>query len=90
MSLLVHKKYGNCVNDGLDIFSPPPRQTSNQYVFLVEVQPFATLTILDAIDFEVSSGGAQYIDLFTIYLNVTASVRNQNRTVLADGVEMPL
>ncbi len=70
--LLVHEKSADCLKSELDLFEPPPTQTSYQKSAYHEIPPSATLTESGPLEFYVSGSGDEYIDLMNtlLYLKV--------------------
>ena len=71
---LVHEKSAECVKSELDLFQPPPTQTSLEKGVWHEIPPSAALTEDGPLEFHVSGSGDEYIDLMHTMLYLKAKI----------------
>lgn len=79
---LVHPLSCECLSSGLDLFSVPPTQTAVEEGYFVEYYPLAALAPGAPIEFSVSGGTGEYMDLSNTFLHVRAKVSKNNGTAL--------
>ncbi|KAK7096804.1 hypothetical protein V1264_003867 [Littorina saxatilis] len=85
---LIHKFSHPCPKSELDIFQLPPTQTTILGGHHVEYRPLSTLTDAGPVEFFVSSGGDEYLDLNSSYLYVRLKVSNADDTNLAADADV--
>lgn len=86
-----HPHSCECAKSELDIFSVPLTQTSVDSAEWIAYNPVATVTEGVPIEFNVSSGGNDYIDLAHTRLSVAAKiVRNDGTDLQADDQVGPI
>jgi hypothetical protein len=71
---LVHEKSAESMKTELDLFQPPPTQTSLEKGFWHEIPPSATLTDDGPLEFHVSGSGDEYIDLMHTMLHLKVRI----------------
>ncbi len=76
----IHEGSCECMKSELDLFSVPPTQTSIESATTVEYRPVSSITDSGPIEFEISSSGAEYIDLNNSQLYVKAKIVKANGT----------
>ena len=81
----VHPQSCECIKSELDIFAVPPTQTSIEHGQYVEYNPIAAIALGQPIEFNISGGGQDYLDLANTQLYVKAQILRQNGTALADA-----
>ena len=81
----VHPQSCECFKSELDIFAVPPTQTSIEHGQYVEYNPIAAIALGQPIEFNISGGGQDYLDLANTQLYVKAQILRQNGNPLADG-----
>ena len=59
----VHPHSCECIKSELDIFAVPPTQTSIKHGQYVEYNPIAAIALGQPIEFNISGGGQDYLDL---------------------------
>ena len=84
----VHQQSCECLKSELDLFTVPPTQTSIESGTYVEYNPISTINDDTPIEFVVSGGGQDYIDLANTQLYVKAKIVKRDGTdiVAADRV----
>ena len=80
---LVHQQSCESVNSGLDLFCIPPTQTSIEDGYFVEIHPLATLSPMAPIDFSISGGTPDYLDLSNTFVSVQSKIVNSDGSDLA-------
>ena len=75
----------NCNREELLLFSIPPSDTALQSREWIEYRPVNQITGSTALDFNIPSQSAAYIDLKDILLNVTFRLTNSDGTPLTDN-----
>ncbi|KAK7500205.1 hypothetical protein BaRGS_00008428 [Batillaria attramentaria] len=80
---LMHDLSRPCPKSELDIFQVPPTQTTIVEGQYVEHRPLSTLTDAGPVEFYVSSGGEDYLDLNSTYLYVQLKLVNADDSNLA-------
>ena len=82
----VHPQSCECVKSELDIFIVPPTQTSIESGSTVEYNPIASIADGTPIEFSITGGGQDYIDLSNTELYVKVKVlRADNTPITAHG-----
>ena len=71
---LVHNKSIECLKTELDLFHPPPTQTSMEKGAWHEIPPSATLTGDGPLEFHVSGSGDEYVDLMHTQLYIRGRI----------------
>ena len=71
---LFHPQSCESVNTGLDLFSVPPTQTAVEEGQFVEFHSLSSLSPSAPVEFTISGGGAEYLDLSNTYLHVRAKI----------------
>ena len=71
---LFHLQSCESVKTGLDLFSVPPTQTAVEEGQFVEFHPLSSLLPLAPVEFTISGGGAQCLDLNNTYLHGRAKI----------------
>lgn len=84
---LLHPQSCECLDSGLDLFTVPPSQTAVEEGHYVEYHPLAALAAGAPIEFAISGGTGEYIDLSNTFLHVKAKVTKADGTNL-DGVDV--
>lgn len=79
---LLHEKSCPSADSGLDLFAVPPTQTSIEEGSFVEYHPLSTLSQNAPIEFHVSGGTGDYLDLSNTLLHVKAKVTKIDGTDL--------
>lgn len=82
---LLHPRSCETIHTGLDLFSVPPTQTSVAEGQFIEHHPISTLTSSAPIEFHISGGGGEYLDLCHTFLHVRAKIVKPDGTVLKEG-----
>ena len=59
----VHPQSCECIKSELDIFAVPLTQTSIEHGQYVEYNPIAAIALGQPIEFNISGGGQDYLDL---------------------------
>ena len=85
---LIHPQSGESAGTGLDLFSVPPTQTSVEDGQFVEFHPLSSLSPSAPIEFAISGGGTEYLDLSNTYLHVRAKVTNADGSDLDAGADV--
>jgi hypothetical protein len=75
---LVHEKSVECVKTELDLFQPPPTQTSLEKGVWHEIAPSSALTDDGPLEFHVSGSGDEYIDLMHTMLYLKVKIVKEN------------
>lgn len=83
MSFL-HAQSCECFKSELDIFALPPTQTSIESGQWVHYKPLSSISDDSPLEFVVSSGGDEYIDLSHTLLHLTVKVCREDSTNLDD------
>lgn len=81
----VHPQSCECAKSELDIFVIPPTQTSIESGGYVEYNPISSLTEGTPIEFVVSGGGQDYLDLANTQLFVRAEIVRANNAAITDA-----
>ena len=81
----VHPQSCECIKSELDIFAVPPTQTSIEHGQYVEYNPIAAIALGQPIEFNISGGGQDYLDLANTQLYVKAQILRQNGNPLQDA-----
>ena len=68
MAKPVHKDSNECSSSSLDLFSLPPTQSSFQKGKSIDYHPITSLSDGGPIEFKVSGGGKEFLDLARSYL----------------------
>eukprot|EP00745_Piridium_sociabile_P016480 TRINITY_DN24483_c1_g2_i1.p1 TRINITY_DN24483_c1_g2~~TRINITY_DN24483_c1_g2_i1.p1 ORF type:complete len:437 (+),score=66.11 TRINITY_DN24483_c1_g2_i1:2267-3577(+) len=84
MASLVHPKSCESADSGLDLFAIPPTQTAIEDGTFVEYHPLSTLALNAPIEFYISGGTGDYMDLSNTLLHVRAKVTKLDGTNLDD------
>ena len=74
MASLVHDKSMECVKSELDLFQPPPTQTSMEKGAWHEIPPASALTSGGPLEFHVSGSGDEYVDLMHTMLYLKCKI----------------
>ena len=69
----VHPLSSECLKSELDIFAVPPTQTSIESGSYVEYNPISSINDGTPIEFVISGGGQDYIDLARLIRSCTLS-----------------
>ena len=80
----VHPQSCECIKSELDIFAVPPTQTSREHGQYVEYNLIAAIALGQPIEFNISGGGQDYLDLANTQLYVKAQILRHNGNALAD------
>jgi hypothetical protein len=83
MSLLTEKDFVEGLPSALDLFSMPPYQTSVFQHYYVDVRPVSQITDSSPVEFQISNGGSDYVDLKRSRLHVKLKVSHSDGTTLA-------
>ena len=88
----VHPQSCECVKSELDIFIVPPTQTSIESGSTVEYNPIASIADGTPIEFSITGGGQDYIDLSNTQLYVKVKVLRADNTPITamDPVGPPI
>ena len=78
--VFVHPQSCECVKSELDIFIVPPTQTSIESGSTVEYNPIASIADGTPIEFSITGGGQDYIDLSNTELYVKVKVLRADNT----------
>ena len=76
----VHPLSSECLKSELDIFAVLPTQTSIESGSYVEYNPISSINDGTPIEFVISGGGQDYIDLANTQLYVKLNVRKADNT----------
>ena len=82
MSVLMDKDFTEALPSEFDLFELPPHQTSVFQHYYDNVRPVSTITDLSPVEFLISNGGSDYIDLKQTRLHVKLKV------IHADGTNL--
>ena len=85
---LIHPQTCECIHSGLDLFSVPPTQTAVEEGQFIEIHPLAALAHGAPIEFAITGGTEEYIDLSNTYLHVMAKVTRADGSNLAPNAEV--
>ena len=85
---LIHPQSCKSVDTGLNLFSIPLTQTSVEDGQFVEFHPLSSLSPSAPIEFAISGGGTEYLDLSNTYLHVRAKVTNADGSDLDAGADV--
>ena len=80
----VHPQSCECVKSELDIFMVPPTQTSIESGSTVEYNPIASIADGTPIEFSITGGGQDYIDLSNTELYVKVKVLRADNTPITN------
>jgi hypothetical protein len=81
---LIHEKSIECLKTELDLFQPPPTQTSLEKGVWHEIPPSSTLTDDGPLEFHVSGSGDEYIDLLHTQLYLKCKIVKENGEAVGD------
>ena len=82
---LLHPRSCETIHTGLNLFSVPPTQTSVAEGQFIEHHPISTLNSSAPIEFHISGGGSEYLDLCHTYLHVRAKIVKSDGSDLAEA-----
>jgi len=74
----IHAQSCECTKSELDLFIVPPTQTSIESGTLVEYNPISTISQGTPIEFSITGGGQDYLDLASTQLYVRAQIVKAN------------
>lgn len=78
----VHPQSCECLKSELDIFAVPPTQTSIESSSYVEYNPISSISDGTPIEFVITNGGQEYLDMANTQLFVTAQILDANNTAI--------
>ena len=81
----VHPQSCECTKSELDLFIVPPTQTSIEAGSFIEYNPIATISQGTPIEFSITGGGQDYVDLSSTQLYVRAQIIRANNEPIDDG-----